>query len=304
MPVITNKHGLPEEVYKALCSNRYSGDSNEGRKTDYSATTLIAPTQQTILKRRYPDANSEDAIDRVWSMFGSIAHTLLEEHGTEDSITEKRFYIEVLGKTISGQVDHYKDGIITDYKTTSAFKITKRSYDDWEKQLNVYAHLARANGLPVRNLRVIAIVRDWSERESSADYPKTPIVEIPLTLWDSTDTEQFILDKVNELINAETDYDFNLPICTSEEMWQSPTVYALMKEGRKTAVKLFDTNDTLYDYLSDNDLLEGSDEVPGVKPKDPYYVVRREGERRRCAKYCPVSSMCIQYQTYLKEITK
>ena len=83
MPEISNKYGLPEEVYKALCSNRYSGD-DDGRKTDYSATTLVAPTQQVVLKRRYPDVNTEDAIDRVWSMFGSIAHTLLEEHGTDE----------------------------------------------------------------------------------------------------------------------------------------------------------------------------------------------------------------------------
>lgn len=293
MPIITNKHGLPEEIYRALCSNRYSGD-DDGKKTDYSATTLIAPTQQTVLKRRYPDANSEDAINRLWSMFGSIAHTLLEEHGSDDAITENRFYATVLGRTISGQVDHYKDGVITDYKTTSSFKISKGSYDEWEKQLNMYAFLARTNGFIVRNLQIIAIVRDWNERDiSKPNYPQIPLVIIPITLWDKDDAEMFILDKVNELIEAEDKKDFNLPMCTNDEMWATPTVWAVMKEGRKTAVKLFDTKEEAEEHAGSM-----SDEAG-----NSIYIQERKGERRRCARYCNVSSVCYQYQDYLKGIT-
>lgn len=294
MPIITNKHGLPDEVYKALCSNRYSGD-DDGRRTDYSATTLVSPPQQVILRRRYPDANSEDAIDRVWSMFGSIAHTLLEEHGSDEALTENRFYSEVLGKIVSGQVDHYKDGIITDYKTTSVFKVTKRSYEDWEKQLNIYAFLARENGLQVRNLRIVAIIRDWKESDThKTDYPKTPIVVIPITMWDNTDAEQFVIDRVLRLSIDEEYDDFNLTPCTDEDMWATPPVYAVMKEGRKTAIKLYSTESDAQDHLS---LLVESG-------GDGYYVQERKGERRRCAKYCNVSDMCTQYKDYLKEIDK
>ena len=148
---ITNKHNLPIEVYNALCKNRYSADESEdgqepARITDYSVSTLIAPIQQTTLRRRYTRCNSEDAIDRVWTLFGHIAHQLLEEHGSDQSITEKRFYMSILGKTISGQIDHYKDRKITDYKTTSAYKIIKQSYSDWQKQQNCYATLCEENG--------------------------------------------------------------------------------------------------------------------------------------------------------------
>ena len=306
MAVITNKCNLPIEVYNALCANRYSGD-DDGRKTDYSATKLIAPIQQTVLKQRYPDAEESDAIDKVWSMFGSIAHTLLEEHGSEDALTESRFYTEVLGKSISGQVDHVKDGIITDYKTTSAFKITKRSYSEWEQQLNIYAWLARLNGIKVRSLRVIAIIRDWSARDAEKfDYPSAPIVEIPLTLWSMTDATTYVTAKVSALKIAEEQDDMFLPLCTMEEMWQSESVYALMKEGRKTAVKLFKSNDSLFEHLVEADLITsvvGEDGIESVRPLEPYYVVKREGERRKCNKYCAVKNKCQQNQSYIKAVS-
>ena len=289
MSVITNKHSLPEEVYRALCSNRYSGD-DDGRKTDYSATTLVSPTQQVVLRRRYPEANSEDAVDRVWSMFGSIAHSLLEEHGADDALTENRFYAEVLSKTISGQVDHYKDGVITDYKTTSAFKVSKRTYDDWEKQLNVYAFLARENGLMVRNLRVIAIIRDWSERETiKPDYPQTPIVEIPITLWEQDDAEQFVLDRVLRLSVDEEYDDFNQTPCTDEEMWATSSKWAVIKDGSTRASRIFETEEEALAF------------VDGANKTD-LSVVERKGERRRCSKYCNVSAVCVQYQDYLRSI--
>jgi hypothetical protein len=123
---LTNKHQLPEEIVRALTKNRYhADDESQGQITDFSISSLIAPTQQTSLKRRYPEGQEEDVIDRFYVLYGHLAHALLEEHGSDDSITEKRFYKVVKGKTISGQIDHYKDRKITDYKTVGAYKIKR-----------------------------------------------------------------------------------------------------------------------------------------------------------------------------------
>lgn len=290
--MITNKHGLPEEVYNALCKNRYAGDATQS--SGYSATALIAPIQQTILKKRYPGCGSEDAIDRVWSLFGHIAHSLLEEHGSDDALTEKRFFADIYGTKISGQVDHYKDGIITDYKTTSAYKICKKSYDDWEKQLNVYAYLARANGLEVRNLRIIAIIRDWSEADAyKPDYPKTPIVEIPLTLWDYTTQDQWVRSRVSQIEFNETKGDDALMPCSREERWQAESKWAVLKDSSaKRASRVFDSEQEAWSYLGSLTLANRTgDEI----------VVERQGEPRRCLKYCSVSSVCVQHQDYLKQ---
>ena len=288
---ITNKHNLPEEIYRALCSDRYSGDV-DGKKTDYSVTSLVSPIQQTILKKRYPHANSEDAIDRVWAMYGSVVHSLLEEHGSDGSFTEQRLYSKVLGKTISGQVDHYKDGIVTDYKTTTAFKVIKKDYSDWEKQLNIYAWLFKQHNFKVRSLRIIAIIRDWKESETyKSDYPQIPIEIIPITLWDDNKLKSFVKDRVATLKVCEDYTDDQLPKCTKEDMWEAPTVWAVMKEGRKSAIKLHNSLESALEHSSNI-----SDEAG-----NSIYVANRRGERRRCAKYCSVSSVCSQYKKYLEE---
>lgn len=288
---ITNKHNLPEEIYRALCSDRYSGDV-DGKKTDYSATSLVSPIQQTILKKRYPHANSEDAIDRVWSMYGSVVHSLLEEHGSDESFTEQRLYSKVLGKTISGQVDHYKEGIVTDYKTTTAYKVIKKDYSDWERQLNIYAWLFKQHNFKVRSLRIIAIIRDWKESETyKSDYPQIPIEIIPITLWDDNKLESFVKDRVATLKVCEDYTDDQLPECTKDDMWETPTVWAVMKEGRKSAIKLHNSKEDAENHASNM-----SDEAG-----NSIYIQERRGERRRCAKYCNVSSVCAQYKKFLEE---
>jgi hypothetical protein len=287
---MTNRHNLPEEVVRALSKNRYSGDAEDSSvQTDYSATTLLAPTQQTILKRRYPACNEEDVIDRFFSLFGQIAHTLMEEHGSDDALTEKRFYTQVLGKVISGAIDNYKDQIISDYKSTSVYKIQKKSYEDWERQLNIYAFLCRNQTpmLTVRSLRIIAIIRDW--QASKADipaYPSAPIVEIPLTLWTIEEQTAYVEDRVLRL-NASVDLpDHLLPSCTNEERWMGDSKWAVMKKDGKRAVRLFDTQGEAEAYVMTECLAI-------------YTVVERPGIPRRCMQYCAASKMCVQQQQYL-----
>jgi hypothetical protein len=68
--------------------------------------------------------------------------------------------------------------------------------------------------------------------------------------------------------------------CTPEERWERPTRYALMKKGRKRAIKLYDTEE---------------DANGAVKEKD-HYVEYRKGESVRCENYCPVKEFCNQYK--------
>lgn len=133
----TNTNNLPQEIVNAIIKDRYIDENEE--PSDYSATTLISPVQQTILKKRYPDNHIiRDVTDYYWAFIGSIAHTVLEEAWRESmgSIVERRIYAEVDNTTISGKIDCYHNGEIRDYKSTKAYKIIKGDYSDWEKQLN------------------------------------------------------------------------------------------------------------------------------------------------------------------------
>lgn len=291
---LTNKHNLPQSIYSLLSKQRYSGSSS----TDYSVTTLLQPPRITQLKRRHDSEVEEDAIDSVWSLFGSIAHSLLEEHGEKEALTEKRIHHTIADRVISGQVDSYHKGVITDYKVTSAWTIVYKSrFKEWTEQLNMYATLFRLSGYIVDKLEIVAILRDWDKNKAKYDstYPQIPIYTIKLDLWNQEEAYLFLENRVLLHKSAEDLLDDMLPECSSEDMWEQPSTYAIMKEGAKRALRVFndqqsaeiDINSRTYDTMK-NDL----------------YIQERKGKRTRCEDYCSFWGHCNQYQQYLVESGK
>lgn len=284
----TNKHNLPESVYNLLAKERYQG----GDSTDYSVTTLLQPPRITQLKRRYNDQLEEDVMDSVWSLFGQVAHSLLEEHGAENALSEERIYREILGRTISGQVDSYHDGIITDYKVTSAWTLVYGSrLHEWTEQLNLYAYLFRSSGYVVSELRICTILRDWDRNKAKYDssYPQTPIIIIPIKLWSIDEAESFAYERVIEHKEAEDKIDRELPLCSDEDRWCQPTKYAIKKVGAVRATRVFDTEKEAVDYGRDTMKME-------------YQLETRRGKCTRCEDYCSVNLFCSQYQEYLRSM--
>lgn len=230
-------------------------------------------------------------MDRVWSVFGQVAHTILESHGSDDSITEERMYMTVNGKKIGGQVDHYKDGIITDYKVTTVWGIihdTKN--EEWERQLNIYARLFRYNGYDVRGIRIICILRDWDKNRAlrESDYPKTPILVIPLNVWTVAEQDKFMYDRVADLIECESLPDDALPVCSEHDRWCRPATYAVVKTGAKRATKVHsDFEDALKDAADRG---------------NKYGVVERPGISVRCDSYCQAAPFCSYYKSLQGEV--
>ena len=72
--------------------------------------------------------------------------------------------------------------------------------------------------------------------------------------------------------------DDDIPICSEEERWASPTLYAVMKQGRKSAVKICSTAEEAQ-ALIDTDV-------------EHLYLEVRPGVSRRCEDYCPVAQFC------------
>lgn len=285
MQEYTNRFNLPPEIVSILTRERY----NETKEDlgDYSVTTLCAPIQQTILKQRYPDKlKQRDVIDNFYSFVGSIAHKVLEEHGKDDSLIEKRFYADVsFTKRISGQVDHYKDGVITDYKSTKAYKIIKGDFTDWEQQLNVYAWLAEINKLTVHKIRIFSFILDWKKHELyKKGYPQCPIIEITLSLWDNKKITDFINNRIKLLETNKLKEDNKLIECSSKEQWQDIKDFAIMKQGAVKATKCFDNEQEATSYLLT------------MKSKEEYSVVKRMTKRTRCFEHCPVSELCHQHK--------
>ena len=96
---------------------------------------------------------------------------------------------------------------------------------EWHKQLNAYAWLVRkAKGLKVKELRIIAALRDWQRRkaETEESYPDSPIVVVKIPLWSNDDQDKYINDRVSLHQKAvfEEMTSGVLPYCDSDERWQ------------------------------------------------------------------------------------
>jgi len=289
---LTNHHGLPETIMLALHRPTYT---KEG--ANMSVTELLGSPRIVQLKRRHWDELEQDASEMVWSLFGTAIHHILEHGKAENHLIEQRLHAHVDGWHISGAIDLQvitPEGIeISDYKTTSAYKVMAGSMD-WEEQLNVYAYLVELQKkVPVTKIQIVAIIRDWSGREAAykEGYPKAPIVVLDIPLWPFENREQFIRDRITAHSDAtfaqETDEE--LPECTPKDMWERPRSFAIMKDGGVRAKSVHTSKEEAEAAWSE------------IKDYTKYQIVERPGERTRCSGYCQVSKFCSQYRQFLNQ---
>ena len=287
---ITNNFGLPEFVVEALTFSDYSrGDAQ------ISVTQLIDSPRIVQLQKQFADEQKKDAVDFVWSRFGTSVHNMFEESlkaAKSDAVTEERLFTDWRGWKLSGAIDVqevHEDGvIISDFKVTSVWSVINDK-PSWHQQLNVYAYLVRkAKGQAVKKLQIVTLLRDWSRRkaEQESSYPNAPIVVIDIPLWSNEKQDEYVDAQMQKHIDAEFDAATEQPLiaCTDEEMWEKDTVYAVMRKGRKSAIKLFPTEVAAEDRLASLD--------------KTHYIETRAGEKTRCAgDWCNVSQWCDQYQS-------
>tara|TARA_R110002012_G_scaffold204974_1_gene374821 strand:- start:114 stop:1007 length:894 start_codon:yes stop_codon:yes gene_type:complete len=289
--MVTNKFDLPKFVVDALTYSDYTrGDS------DISVTQLIDSPRIARLQREHADEQTKDVVDFVWSRFGTSVHVMFEESlkaTGSDVITEERLFTETQGWSLSGAIDAQEvgdDGVtISDFKVTSAWSVIYGK-SSWDTQLNVYAYLVRkAKGQTVKKLQIVALLRDWvrSKAQQGGEYPTAPIVVLDIPMWSEADQDAYVESQIKKHIEA-TNTDQPLIYCTSEETWQKDTVYAVMKKGRKTAIRLYKTE------------AEANERV--AKEGNSHFVDIRFGEKTRCkGDWCGVSKWCDQYQSEAKE---
>ena len=283
--IITNKYNLPEAFVKAIQNSRHNADKC------LSATTLLKGTKEIILTDRHFDEITVDAADEVWALFGTAVHTILE-HQEDEAFKEESFSVDVLDYKVTGKVDRYdmKHETIEDWKTASVWKVIFHDFEDWKRQGLIYTWLLRQSGLNVRHIRFIALLKDHSKSEANkkADYPQSPvyIYEFDPTEEELTNIEAYIKGKVLEVSQNAEKADNDIPECTPEQRWATPTKWAVMKEGRKTAVKVCETEEEAKTFI---DELE--------KEKDKHFIEERKGQDKNCSDYCSCCEFCSYYKS-------
>lgn len=284
---LTNKFNIPQTFVNVLHRPTYTKG-----KAHLSVTQLINSPKIVALSKKFEDELEQDVSDMVWSIFGSAIHGVLE-HGKDDNhLVEERLHTELDGYRISGAIDLQivsEAGIsIRDYKTTSAWAVMNEKVE-WEQQLNIYAWLVETvKKVPVTDVGIVAIIRDWSRRDAGTKegYPEAPVKELPITLWPYEARQEFISNRISYHSAAEfaIETDENLPDCTTEEMWEKPTVWALKRVGKLRASSLHHTQEDADAALE--------------KAGEGFEIEVRPGERTRCATFCPVNAYCQQWRDY------
>jgi len=243
---ITNNFGLPQPFVDLATKSAYSkGDA------DYSVTEIISPPRIQRLRVRHWKDMTQDVSDMTWSMMGTMAHNLLEKKTGANLQSEERLYVEVDGVILSGAMDLQEevDGTIkiTDYKFTSAWALREDKIE-WILQQNIYRWMVeKIKGKKVSSISICAFIRDWSRREAATNpnYPQASAQMVPIALMDSDEVETYIKERISlhRQAKVDADWDNELIQCTDEERWTRETKFAIKKEGRKSAVRVLDTQE-------------------------------------------------------------
>jgi len=281
---VTNVHNVPRPLVTLAEKEYYSKG-----KADYSVTELMSPPRVRRLKEKHDADLVQDVSQMLWPLLGSALHVVMERGITEGWVTEERLFASVDGVTLSGAIDIQEETpegiIIHDYKFTSAWAVMNEKLD-WEQQLNVYKWLVETTkNKKVVGLRICALIRDFSRHDHREGYPDAPIHIVDIPMWDSFKAETYIRERLNTHRDSKVAADLGdaLPLCTPEERWMSESTFAVRREGRKTAIRVFKSIEEA------NDLAE----------KEKGYVETRLGEPKRCTgNYCGVADHCQQHKLY------
>lgn len=271
---ITNNYNLPDSFVKAC--------EAEEKVEGLRVTQLLNGARAVVLTQRHWDEIEQDASEMVWMILGTAAHKLLEMTEMEaDEIREHRLSMEISNSIVTGKSDLFKNGKITDYKTTSVYNILYGKDDEWKKQLLLYALLWKENGFIVHSGEIVAILRDHikTKAEFDKDYPELPIqvLHFDFTDEDIEEIRAWATKKVKIIESLQKIPDFLLPLCSAEERWKQEDKYAVMKNKSKRAKRVFDTLHEAQEYMRDN----GGD-----------YIEERKGEDRKCLHYCVCREFC------------
>jgi len=280
---IMNSLGLPETLVRAVDTRPHSGEE------EISVTQLISPIQQAILMERYFDKIEVDAVDLLWTILGSAVHALLEKVCGEHEVCEQevRWKPPGMATEVVGTFDILADGVLQDYKVTSAWAIADGVKKDWERQVRTYDFLATKSGFTVNELKIHCLLRDWSKLEARRNtrYIQAPYAVFEVPRIPHEQTERWLIERVALYEEYRDTSDELLPACTEDERWHKPDRYAVVKDGSKKAYRLLRT------------LSEAEEMVARMTRKGKvYYVEYRPGEDTRCEHYCPVKAFCKQYE--------
>ncbi len=301
---INNKFGFPKPIVHWLKQTDYDLEKEEGI---ISATELMKPVRMFWLTRIHQDNVEIDILDLIASRYGEAIHNSFAKADYPDAIQEQRFTrpLNITGEDVPIRITGKPDMLLTDehhlpgkdtlhlvdIKSTSVWTyIFSSKLEDYITQLSIYRWILNVN--PELNIdddaTIYYIFTDWKQSDAKRkdDYPNSRIAVQKITLMSLQETEEYIRERVDQIMAFSELGDKGLPYCTTEELWQQPDKWAVMKEGRKSAVRVFGSEDDAKEWIK-----------PSTRD---LYIEHRPGKVHRC-NYCLVRSVCDQYKKLQEE---
>lgn len=312
--LITNRTGVP--ITLAVWAVNDSYDYIDDPKY-FSVTTLLKPVRQIILSKRVnPDEVSKDVEDYLATAMGTSIHDSIEKAwtqnyvenlkrlGIKDSVIERfkvnpvegslkdgdipiyleqRNIKEYRGYKIGGKFDFVADGLLHDNKSTTTMKWLKGSSDkDYMLQGSLYRWL-NPDKITEDFIRINFVFTDWSKLSAIKDsnYPQHRAMYKDIPLLSLEQTQQWIDNKLNLLEKYWDAPQEEIPKCTDEELWRTPTKYK---------------------YYSNPDATRSTKNFDSLAEANHYWMTEKKGkgcvkvfpgEARRCA-YCYAATVCKQ----------
>ena len=288
-----NDLNLHPAMFSALTRNDYDYE----QAGDFSATGLIKSPRQLQLEKRYGKFVEKDASTMFPSVLGSSIHYMIQREAEKipNCIVEKRISTDIDGIKITCKPDMFeiaeKGSVnIYDWKITGVYGVILADdgvKTEWEQQLNINsAIIRRAWGWKTSVLVVGCFFRDWKKGElekaitDNKNYPEGYGKMIKIPLWDEKKQDEFLFERVSLHREYRLETDNALPECSSEERWERGECWAIMKPGRKSALKLCSSDKEARELIGADNTLT---------------VVHRPGRSMKCESYCNGAPWCDFY---------
>lgn len=305
-----------------LASDDYDYESSRAPNT-YSVTTLLRPVRQVILSSRVSHeidvaVNLSSVIP---SKIGSAIHDGIESAWVNNYATAleslghpKKFIdsivinpaddVDLTGKVpvyteirttkalgnfhITGKFDIAINGRIEDFKSTSVWTaINSTNTDQYIQQLSIYRWLNQ-DKITKDVANIHWIFTDWSANgiRTNVNYPPERVQTKSFKLMSLNETENFLRKKLSQLEAYKDAPEHELPECTDEDLWRSPSQWKYYKNrqssGRST--KNYSTAQEAMSRLADDGFVGRVEEAKGVV---------------KACKYCAAFLICSQKDRYI-----
>ncbi len=213
---ITNNKNLPRALVKAIEADDYDSGGS-----DFTATSLLKPSRQWALQKKYAKEITEDVEDLLYPLYGKLIHKIVE-HSEHNLLNKKevRHFIEIDGFKISAQIDNLElfDGVLSDWKFCGVYQLKPPAKPEWTHQLNIQNFCLSSNGIGAKKLQVVALARDFSKIKAvtTKTYPQNACAIVPIEKFEHERTLDFIKLRIDSHQSALK----KLPECGKEERWK------------------------------------------------------------------------------------